>query len=437
MRFSGLIILWCFSVSVGQIVLFESEIELLQPLGTDGFLMIQENSSDSTSVSRLDQNANVLWSTVMELKSINGLHEQDSTILAMGNVFTAQGYRACINKLDRSTGELISENTYSDSLIGYISDCIELPDGQILLFGGNGVFSLNPDMSIERITTLPEITVTVGASLMADGNLEVVGTVIGENLWLLWITPEGELIYSEDRDLITDVSYGMQPSNTASIVIYPWTSSGSSDFRYFTLRSVMSPPGENLFTEKVYDYSASCVTEDRYSIIVREVSSCTFSIEKFQETGNSVWTSEIDIQTGDYSNAYLKTIVKSDSGFALAGWLHDYSIGRQDFILFLDDQGRLNQDPEPSDCLNLSFSPNPFRGSGILNAALTILGTISIDVIDLSGRLVGSFGPVTGAGDIIFTIENLPPGMYLINALYDSFDGTSLSETLKIICINP
>ncbi len=437
MKFSGLIILWCFSVSVGQIILFESEIELLQPLGTDGFLMIQEISSDSTSVSRLDQDANVLWSTVMELKSINGLHEQDSTILALGQVSTAQGYRACINELDRNTGDVISENTYSDSIIGYIADCIELPDGQILLFGGNEVFNLYPDMTIECIDTLPEITVTAGASLMADGNLEVAGTIMGENLWFFWITPEGELIDSDDRDLINEVSYGMQPSNTASIVISPWSLSGPLDYKYFSLRSVMSPPGEYLFTEKVYDYSVSCVTEDRNTIIVRKVSSCTFSIEKFQETGNSVWTNEIDIQTGDYPYAYLRSIVQSDSGFALAGYLHGYSIGTQHFILFLDDQGRLNQNPEPSDCLSLSFSPNPFRGNGILNAALDILGTISIDVIDLSGRLAGSFGPVTGAGNITFTIEDLPSGMYLINALYDSFDGISLSETLKVICINP
>lgn len=440
MRYAGLLIVLCISVSAGQMIVFESEIEELQPLGSTGFLMISslEDSPDITSVSRLDQEASILWSTALNMKYIYMLHAQESIILVMGKEPIEQGYQVCINELDRNTGEVLSENTYPDSLIGCVTDCIELPDGQILIFGGNGVYSLNPDMTVEYIATLPEITGVEGASLMADGNLEVAGSIFGEQLILLWITREGALIDIEDWGLISGAHYSMQPSNTAILVAWqPYYEYDQDNPARISFRSVMSSPGENLFTYTVYDSFISCATDNRNLIIVRKVSSGTLCIEKFQDTGDLVWTNEIDIPMGDYSYAYLRSIVPCDSGFALAGYLHSYDIGKLSFILFLDDQGDIIQEADPADYLNLSFSPNPFGGSGILKATLDVYGTISIDVIDLSGRLVHSFGPVTQAGEVAFTIEDLPSGIYLINALYDGISGISLTGTLKVICINP
>jgi|GEM_PF-4553586 len=70
MKYAGLLIVLCISVSIGQMIVFESHIEGLQPLEGNGFLMISslEDSPDSTSVSRLDQAAGILWSTALNMR---------------------------------------------------------------------------------------------------------------------------------------------------------------------------------------------------------------------------------------------------------------------------------------------------------------------------------------------------------------------------------
>ena len=75
MRYAGLLIVLCISVSTGQMIAFEAEIEELQPLRNTGFLMISslEDSPDITSVSRLDHEATILWSTELNISDITSV----------------------------------------------------------------------------------------------------------------------------------------------------------------------------------------------------------------------------------------------------------------------------------------------------------------------------------------------------------------------------
>ncbi|MFO0361568.1 MAG: T9SS type A sorting domain-containing protein [Flavobacteriales bacterium] len=152
-------------------------------------------------------------------------------------------------------------------------------------------------------------------------------------------------------------------------------------------------------------------------------------ILKIDPDGNEIWYRKY-AQTEDNWCFFYDVIQTNDGGYFLTGSLFpEIDLSQDIWGLKLDDMGclvpgcdTLVHVPERDASWGVSIYPNPT--SQFVNVYLSAsskqqLSTVSLELVDMQGRLVRQFAPHLTDTTYMMDVEDLPAGIYVLNVFAD------------------
>ncbi len=395
-----------------------------------------ESSEDTFIFQKLDSNANTLWEVAINnLYKISRIQLIDSRILVLANRPYYEGVSpGVILEIEKESGLVIENMTFPDSSI-YLTDCVGLPDGSILVFNSSStIYKLESDFSITPFASLPEIvTGAAGASLMGDGNLEICG-IATEFMAKVWMTNTGEVLGVDEYGICLGSDYVQTSASTAVWTINPWdlrTPFASENILFW--RDIETYPGSNILSIGI---------DENYSYTVNEMGQLLVAINQFQNeinircyehTGTLAWESTIEVPLGNFSDWALTSIVQRSGGYVLAGYYYLFGEDKVWSLILLDDEGSSIEDVIPELNFELSVSPNPILSNGSISCIASLPGELFVSIFDFQGRMVKSYMATYESGNLSLPVGTLPIGPYTVNAEFTSFQGIHTFQSLKFI----
>jgi hypothetical protein len=136
---------------------------------------------------------------------------------------------------------------------------------------------------------------------------------------------------------------------------------------------------------------------------------------KSDSSGNLVWEKEIT----DFAESYAVQILRIDKSLYMGGTIENGSVSSKMFLMKLMDNGRgsvsVRNFDQINDQLDVTIFPNPAKGSFMINIVSVQRQRISINMADISGRLIKEiYNGFLEKGDNSFAIDSkiLNPGVY-------------------------
>jgi len=160
-------------------------------------------------------------------------------------------------------------------------------------------------------------------------------------------------------------------------------------------------------------------------------------LAKTDSAGDLLWDVTYGGTSDDWSNSVQQT---SDSGFVVAGYTNSSGAGGGDVYLIKTDENGLtgiheqDRKPKTENRRLLQNQPNPFQKSTIISYSLPSATEVTLEVYDLTGRLVETLvneRQDPGIHQVRWNRKDNPSGVYFFRLQTGDFTDTKKMILLR------
>jgi len=158
---------------------------------------------------------------------------------------------------------------------------------------------------------------------------------------------------------------------------------------------------------------------------------------KTDSLGNLIWVTTYGGTLHDWSNSVQQTL---DSGYIVAGYTISFGDPEGDVYLIKTDENGLvgvyeqDQKSKIENRKLLQNQPNPFQGSTVISYSMSGYGAVSLQVYDLTGRLVQTLvdeAQRPGVYHVRWHTKDTPSGVYFYRLQAGEFTDTKKMVLLR------
>ena len=344
---------------------------------------------------KISTDGDSLWSRVYDNHLFDAIAVDDSTFALCGENGGGDGWLVIIDE----EGEIQWHRSYGEDSDDYFNAITKTIDGGFALAGRTRSFG--------------------------DGGRN------GLDFYVVKVDSAGEEEWSRSYggELVEECFDLIQTSDGGYALAGITNSYGAGDDDFYVVK--IDDEGEVIWTrtfgEESNDKCFSIVETDDGGLVVggehqpREGVISAILLVRVDRDGEDVWSR----RWGLYFEECFEVLRTDDGGYALAGTVGiPRGNGVTDMLLLKTEQDSVNDAPKlfnptyPSDISLHPSYPNPFNAETTLSFSLPHPGSVSVDVYNLTGRRVQSWGVVrfsAGQHRIIWSPQELPSGSYFVN----------------------
>ncbi len=243
----------------------------------------------------------------------------------------------------------------------------------------------------------------------SDGTLDATFDTDGMVITLIGGDAEAESIALQDDGKIVVAGTNLDGGYDADFALLRYNTNGSLDLTFNTDGIITADIGG------YGDYCNSVSIQDDGRIVVAGMDSTTFAVMRYLENGNldnTFGSGGLVLTSFEQGNWATSSAIQSDSKIILAGY--SYNGDHYDFALARYN-ATLNAEITETNSFDISFYPNPSDDIIYINAGNE---TVSITILDQSGRKVFDYPNFAGSGQI--DLSSLSSGQYLVHVTSES-----------------